>query len=222
MEGPARWASISGTAASSSCSISLRERSPFLLKLAADLKAAKYAGYEQQRMRGKNIAVIFEKTSTRTRVAFEVAAYDQGAHVTYLGPSGTQIGSQGIDEGHGPRPRPDLRRHRVPRLRPGDRRGAGGVRRRPGLERADRRVPPDADPRRRPDHDGVHATSRCPRSRSATWATPATTWATRSWSAAAKLGMDVRLCAPKALWPEDELVADLPRASPTTRARGSP
>ncbi len=64
----------------------------FLLKLAADLKSAKYAGYEQQRLRGKNIAIIFEKTSTRTRVAFEVAAYDQGAHVTYLGPSGTQIG----------------------------------------------------------------------------------------------------------------------------------
>jgi ornithine carbamoyltransferase len=64
----------------------------FLLKLAADLKAAKYAGYEQQKLRGKNIAIIFEKTSTRTRVAFEVAAYDQGAHVTYLGPSGTQIG----------------------------------------------------------------------------------------------------------------------------------
>jgi ornithine carbamoyltransferase len=64
----------------------------FLLKLAADLKAAKYAGYEKQRLRGKNIAIIFEKTSTRTRVAFEVAAYDQGAHVTYLGPSGTQIG----------------------------------------------------------------------------------------------------------------------------------
>jgi ornithine carbamoyltransferase len=64
----------------------------FLLGLARDLKAAKYGGYEQQRMKGKNIAVIFEKTSTRTRVAFEVAAYDQGAHVTYLGPSGTQIG----------------------------------------------------------------------------------------------------------------------------------
>jgi ornithine carbamoyltransferase len=64
----------------------------FLLDLAADLKSAKYGGYEQQRMKGKNIAVIFEKTSTRTRVAFEVAAYDQGAHVTYLGPSGTQIG----------------------------------------------------------------------------------------------------------------------------------
>src|SRR6186713_1910656 len=64
----------------------------YLLDLSRDLKRAKYGGYEQPRMRGKNIAVIFEKTSTRTRVAFEVAAYDQGAHVTYLGPSGTQIG----------------------------------------------------------------------------------------------------------------------------------
>lgn len=64
----------------------------YLLDLAAELKVAKYAGTEQQRLRGKNIALIFEKTSTRTRCAFEVAAHDQGAHVTYLGPSGTQIG----------------------------------------------------------------------------------------------------------------------------------
>ncbi len=64
----------------------------FLLELAKQLKAAKYAGTEQPRLRGKNIALIFEKTSTRTRCAFEVAAFDQGAHVTYLGPSGSQIG----------------------------------------------------------------------------------------------------------------------------------
>jgi ornithine carbamoyltransferase len=64
----------------------------FLLKLSADLKAAKYAGIERPRLVGKNIALIFEKSSTRTRTAFEVAAYDQGAHVTYLGPSGSQIG----------------------------------------------------------------------------------------------------------------------------------
>ena len=64
----------------------------FLLKLSADLKAAKYAGYEQPRLSGKDIALIFEKTSTRTRTAFEVAAKDQGAHVTYLEPSGSQIG----------------------------------------------------------------------------------------------------------------------------------
>ncbi len=64
----------------------------FLLKLAADLKAAKYGGYEQQRLKGKNIALIFEKSSTRTRTAFEVGAYDQGANVTYLGPGGSHIG----------------------------------------------------------------------------------------------------------------------------------
>lgn len=64
----------------------------FLLKLSADLKAAKYGGYEVQTMKGKNIALIFEKSSTRTRCAFEVAVHDQGGNVTYLGPSGSQIG----------------------------------------------------------------------------------------------------------------------------------
>ena len=64
----------------------------FLLKLAQDLKTAKYTGSEHPRLLGKNIALIFEKSSTRTRCAFEVAAHDQGAHVTYLGPSGSQIG----------------------------------------------------------------------------------------------------------------------------------
>ncbi len=66
----------------------------FLLDLSKELKAARYGGYEQPRLKGKNIALIFEKASTRTRVAFEVAAYDQGAHVTYLGPSGSQIGQK--------------------------------------------------------------------------------------------------------------------------------
>ena len=64
----------------------------FLLQLAGALKAAKYAGTEVPRLRGRNIALIFEKTSTRTRSAFEVGAYDQGAHVTYLDPSGSQLG----------------------------------------------------------------------------------------------------------------------------------
>lgn len=62
------------------------------LTLAAELKAAKKAGCEKQRLRGKNLALIFEKTSTRTRCSFEVGAYDQGAHVTYLDPKGSQIG----------------------------------------------------------------------------------------------------------------------------------
>jgi len=64
----------------------------FLLDLAADLKRAKYTGSEQKKLVGKNIALIFEKSSTRTRCAFEVAAFDQGAQVSYLGPSGSQIG----------------------------------------------------------------------------------------------------------------------------------
>jgi ornithine carbamoyltransferase len=64
----------------------------YLLRLAADLKAAKAGGYERPRLRGKEIALIFEKTSTRTRTAFETAAHDQGAQVTYLDPTGSQIG----------------------------------------------------------------------------------------------------------------------------------
>ncbi len=64
----------------------------FLLNFSNDLKKAKYAGTEQPRLTGKNIALIFEKTSTRTRCAFETAAFDQGAHVTYLEPTGSQMG----------------------------------------------------------------------------------------------------------------------------------
>ena len=64
----------------------------FLLRLAEALKLAKYAGTEVPRLGGKEIALIFEKTSTRTRSAFEVGAFDQGAHVTYLDPSGSQLG----------------------------------------------------------------------------------------------------------------------------------
>ena len=66
----------------------------YLLELAAELKWAKSSGTEEPRLTGRNIALIFEKTSTRTRCAFEVAAYDQGAHVTYLGPAGSQIGTK--------------------------------------------------------------------------------------------------------------------------------
>ena len=82
--------------------LSLQDYSPdeiqSLLDLATELKSAKYAGTEQPRLTGKNIALIFEKDSTRTRVGFEVAAYDQGAHVTYLGPSGSHIGVKETDK----------------------------------------------------------------------------------------------------------------------------
>ena len=70
------------------------EEIKYLLDLSAELKKAKKSGKEKQYLKGKNIALIFEKSSTRTRCAFEVAAFDQGANVTYLGPSGSQIGQK--------------------------------------------------------------------------------------------------------------------------------
>ena len=70
------------------------EEIEYLLTLSAELKAAKRAGTEQKKLPDKNIALLFEKDSTRTRCAFEAAAYDQGAHVTYLGPSGSQMGKK--------------------------------------------------------------------------------------------------------------------------------
>ncbi len=68
------------------------EEIEYLLDLSIDLKKAKYAGTEQQKLKGKNIVLIFEKSSTRTRCAFEVASFDQGALTTYIGPSGSQTG----------------------------------------------------------------------------------------------------------------------------------
>jgi ornithine carbamoyltransferase len=68
------------------------EEITYLIELAAELKAAKKEGREEQKLIGKEIALIFEKDSTRTRCAFEVAAYDQGAHVTFIGPSGSHMG----------------------------------------------------------------------------------------------------------------------------------
>jgi ornithine carbamoyltransferase len=68
------------------------EEITYLLDLAAELKEAKREGREEQHLRGKNIALIFEKDSTRTRCAFEVASYDQGAHVTFIGPTGSHMG----------------------------------------------------------------------------------------------------------------------------------
>src|SRR5215471_11941822 len=68
------------------------EELQYLLDLSAELKAAKREGREEKQLEGKEIALIFEKDSTRTRCAFEVAAYDQGAHVTFIGPSGSHMG----------------------------------------------------------------------------------------------------------------------------------
>ena len=153
----------------------------------------KKAGTEVERLRRKEICLIFEKTSTRTRCSFEVAAYDQGAHVTYLDPQSSQMGHKESVK--------DTARV-LGRLYDGieyrgfdqdDRRDARRVRRRAGLERADRRVPPDPDPRRHPHH-----------ARALVQAAPADRYAflgdaaqqhgqLAAWSAARMLGMDVRL-----------------------------
>ena len=100
------------------------EEISYLIDLAAELKAAKREGREEQKLVGKEIALIFEKDSTRTRCAFEVAAYDQGAHVTFIGPSGSHMGHKETVKDTARVLGPDVRRDRVPRLRPGDRRGA--------------------------------------------------------------------------------------------------
>ena len=191
----------------------------FLLDLARDLKRAKYGGYEQQRLRGKNIAIIFEKTSTRTRVVVRGRGLRPGRPRHLPRARGLADRPQGVDEGHRPGPRPDLRRHRVPRLRPGHRRRARRVRRRAGLERADRRIPPDPDPRRRPDDDRVQRQAADARSPTATSATPATTWATRSSSAAPSSAWTSG-CAPRRrLWPNEDLVATCRSIAEQTGAR---
>jgi ornithine carbamoyltransferase len=177
----------------------------YLLDLARDLKRAKYGGYEQQRLKGKNIAIIFEKTSTRTRVAFEVAAYDQGAHVTYLGPEGSQIGHKESMK--------DTARvlgRIVEELAE-----YAGVPVWNGLT------------------DEFHPTQILADVMTMTESTdkPLTQIAYCYLGDArnnmgdsllvggAKLGMDVRLCAPKALWPADDLVAECRRVAESTGAR---
>ena len=136
------------------------EEITYLLDLAAELKAAKKEGREEQKLVGKEIALIFEKDSTRTRCAFEVAAYDQGAHVTFIGPSGSHMGHKETVEGHGARPRPNVRRDRIPGLCAerggGSRQVVGGAR----LQRPYRRMASDTDPRRLPDVPRAPAASR--------------------------------------------------------------
>ena len=156
----------------------------YLLRLSEALKLAKYAGTEAQRLAGKEIALIFEKTSTRTRSAFEVAAYDQGAHVTYLDPSGSQLGHK---ESIADTAAVLGRMYDAIEFRgnePGRRRGARRARGRAGLQRADQRVASHPDARRLPHHARVErqAVRRASPTRSS--ATAGSTWAARcsSWA----------------------------------------
>ena len=127
----------------------------YLLDLARDLKRAKYARTEQEHLKGKEIVLIFEKTSTRTRCAFEVACHDQGAHVTYLDPAGSQIGHK---ESVKDTARVLGRMYDAIEFRGYSQEAVedlAQICRRAGLQRPHRRIPPDADGRRCDDHARV-------------------------------------------------------------------
>ena len=95
-----------------------REEFLYLVDMAGRLRQEKRSGQRHRRLLGRNIVLVFEKSSTRTRSAFEVAAHDEGAQVTYLGPGGRSSRSEGVGKGHGAGPRPHVRRDRVPRILP--------------------------------------------------------------------------------------------------------
>ena len=190
----------------------------FLLDLSRDLKAAKREGREQPRLRGKNVALIFEKTSTRTRCAFEVAAYDQGAQVTYLGPTGTQIGYKesmkdtarvlgrmydGIEyRGFGQDIVEELARH-------------AGVPVWNGLTDEFHPTQILADVLTMLEHStkDLAEISYC------YLGDARNNMGNSLLVGGAKLGMDVRLCAPTHLWPEERLVAECRQIAARTGAR---
>jgi ornithine carbamoyltransferase len=194
------------------------EEIKFLLKLSADLKAAKYGGYEQPRLKGKNIALIFEKSSTRTRCAFEVAAHDQGAHVTYLGPSGSQIGHKesmkdtarvlgrmydGIEyRGFAQATVEELAEY-------------AGVPVWNGLTNEFHPTQILADMLTMTEHTEKHLAeiSYC------YLGDARNNMGNSLMVGGCKLGMDVRLCAPKELWPEEDLVAKCRESAAQTGAR---
>ena len=192
-----------------------------LLELAARLKIEKREQREVRHLAGRSIALIFEKDSTRTRIGFEVAAYDQGAHVTYLGPSGQPRRQEGIGQGHGPCPRPRLRRHRVPRLPPGGRGGARGLLRRAGLQRPHRRGSPDPGPGRPPHRSA--STSRSPLGdvAMAYVGDAHSNMGDELLMGCATMGMDLRIVAPRAVWPHEEFLAWAAGRVPSTAAPGS-
>jgi ornithine carbamoyltransferase len=190
----------------------------FLLKLSADLKAAKYGGFETPRLQGKEIALIFEKSSTRTMTSFEVAAYDQGAHVTYLGPSGSQIGYKesmkdtarvlgrtfdGIEyRGFAQETVEILARH-------------AGVPVWNGLTDEFHPTQILADMLTMTEHSDKHLTEMA----YCFLGDARNNMGNSLMIGGCKLGMDVRLCGPKELWPSDELVKSAREIAGETGAR---
>ncbi|HVH94841.1 MAG TPA: ornithine carbamoyltransferase, partial [Nocardioidaceae bacterium] len=187
-------------------------------KLSAELKAAKYGGYETPRLEGKNIALIFEKTSTRTRTAFEVAAKDQGAHVTYLEPSGSQIGHKESMK--------DTARVLGRTFDGIEYRGSGqenvevlarnaGVPVWNGLTNEFHPTQILADMLTMTEHCDKHLTeiAYC------YLGDARNNMGNSLMVGGCKLGMDVRLCAPEHLWPSDELVKQCQEIASETGAR---
>jgi ornithine carbamoyltransferase len=190
----------------------------FLLKLSADLKAAKYGGFETPRLQGKEIALIFEKSSTRTMTSFEVAAYDQGAHVTYLGPSGSQIGYKesmkdtarvlgrtfdGIEyRGFAQETVEILARY-------------AGVPVWNGLTDEFHPTQILADMLTMTEHSDKHLTEMA----YCFLGDARNNMGNSLMIGGCKLGMDVRLCGPKELWPSDELVKSAREIAQETGAR---
>lgn len=190
----------------------------YLLDLSRDLKRAKYAGTEVPRLSGKNIALIFEKSSTRTRCAFEVAAHDQGAHVTYLNPAGSQIGHKESIK--------DTARVLGRMFDAIEYRGFAqetveelaqyaGVPVYNGLTDEFHPTQMLADVLTmtefsdKPLHDIAYCYIGDAHNNSGN----------SLMVVGAKLGMDVRLCAPRALWPHDELIAQCRAIAAQTGAR---
>lgn len=190
----------------------------YLLDLARDLKRAKYTGTEIARLTGKNIALIFEKTSTRTRCAFEIAAHDQGAHVTYLDSSGSQIGHKESIK--------DTARVLGRMFDAIEYRGFGqavvdelaqyaGVPVYNGLtdEFHPTQMLADVMTMREFSDKPLHQVSYC-------YIGDAHNNSGNSLMVVgAKLGMDVRLCAPRHLWPHDDLIAQCRAVAALTGAR---
>ena len=191
----------------------------YLIDLAIELKAAKKAGREKQTLVGKNIALIFEKTSTRTRCAFEVGAFDQGAQVTYLGPSGSQIGHKesmkdtarvlgrmydGIEyRGYGQAIVEELGEY-------------AGVPVWNGLTDEFHPTQILADPMPMPEH------SPCKTQPDLSFAylgDARNNMGNSLMVGAAKMGMDIRLVAPKSFWPEAGLVEQCRAIAKETGAR---
>lgn len=190
----------------------------YLLDLSRDLKRARYSGTEVPRLTGRNIALIFEKTSTRTRCAFEVAAHDQGAHVTYIDPTGSQIGYKESMK--------DTARVLGRMYDAIEYRGYGqdiveelakyaGVPVYNGLTDECHPTQMLADILTMGEHSDkpLHEITYCyiGDARNNTGNSLLTV--------GAKLGMDVRLCAPRSLWPHDELVAQCREIAARTGAR---